>query len=184
MELAILDGPDAETTARALLHDAESRTLARGKSMLSLHLPLELGPVADLCRRLGYDLLPTGGVFMALVTDLRGFLLELQPELTCRLQDSPLRDFAGALTLRSGDQQATLNLQAGSVEVTDQPDAPLAFEVAPETLPLLLFGRLAVPQAHLQNQLRVRAEDPWAALRLLETLFPRRPIYLPRVQWW
>jgi hypothetical protein len=37
---------------------------------------------------------------------------------------------------------------------------------------------------YLQDALRVETSDREEALRLLDTLFPRVPIFLPRAQWW
>jgi hypothetical protein len=64
------------------------------------------------------------------------------------------------------------------------PDPTISVEVSPERLPQLLLGQATVGDCYLQDQLSVTAPDRAEALRLLDALFPRRPMLLPRAQWW
>jgi hypothetical protein len=53
-----------------------------------------------------------------------------------------------------------------------------------EALPLLLLGRQWVEDLYLQDWLSVSARGDLDAVALLDALFPRVPLFLPRAQWW
>lgn len=199
-ELCVAEGPGAETTAQALLEDAEARGRERGKSAMTLLLSPEDGFITALVTKLGYEFAPTTSVFMTLITDLAGVLRELQPELTRRLRASAFRDWSGTVALRCGPMGAALRFRSGHLlEVTSagpskvtasspseqHPSHPdFAVDLSPEVLPLLIFGRTDAGQAYLQDRLHLRTGDTRKALQLLDALFPRLPMYLPRAQWW
>ena len=185
-ELCVADHECAGAVARALLKDAEERALARGKHCLILHLSPQDGRACRLAAESGFEMPTAGGqVFMAAVTDLTRFLDEIRQELTRRLGESEFRGWQGVVRLRSGTQEAALRLKQSQVRTVAAPDkAEISVTIAPEVLPLLLFGQMPVREAYLQDCLSVQAADGAEALRLLAALFPTRPIHLPRAQWW
>jgi hypothetical protein len=190
--------------ARALLEDVEAISRARGKPMVLSVLSCEDALVMGVERELGYEFDRGRSTFMALITDLARFLEELAPELERRLAASEFAGWQGEIAMRSGDLEAELHLREGAVRVarggrpamttahvqhaarpvTSRHRPMIAVEIAPERLPLLLFGRSSVDEAYLWDELAVIARDRMAALRLLHALFPPLPLALPRHQWW
>ncbi|MCJ7749678.1 MAG: hypothetical protein MUQ65_01075, partial [Armatimonadetes bacterium] len=63
-----------------------------------------------------------------------------------------------------------------------EPDVTLA--VRPEALSLLLLGRETIGELCLQDAVSLTPADNAEALSLLDALFPRIPLFLPRAQWW
>jgi hypothetical protein len=184
LELCVAPGPEAAEVAQALLADVEARARERGKAVVVLQLSDEDGLAQRLAAANGYEAGASNSVFMATITDLEGFLQEIAPELTRRLGESTRRDWTGSISLRSGELAAGLYLEGGRVEVARVTEAQVEVEIDPEALPLLLLGRLQAGPAYLQDVLTVKAKDGLEALRLLDVLFPRRPLFLPRPQWW
>jgi hypothetical protein len=66
----------------------------------------------------------------------------------------------------------------------DAGSADIEVTVEPERLPLPLLGRQSLADLYLQNALALSGEGRAEGLRVLEALFPRRPLFLPRAQWW
>ena len=183
-ELCTCEGAAALPLAQALLEDAEAIGRARDRHLLLLHPSAEEGVARSAAEGLGYEFGTGTGVFMVEIIDLAQFLAEIQPELTRRLHLSEFHHWTGRIALRSGDLAAGLYLHDGCVEVERAVPPTITAEIAPELLPLLLLGRIAVGEAHLQDALTITAEDRLQALRLLDALFPRAPMFLPRAQWW
>ncbi len=183
-ELCVAEERDAAELAQALIADVEARCLARGKTTLLLHLSHEDGLVTRVAEQMGYEFTRSTGVFMAAVTNLEQFLREIEAELTRRLAESVCRDWTGSIALRSGEMAAGLYLHDAQVEVATVSGPTVTAEIDPGLLPLLLLGRITVGEAYLQDQLTLRAEDRLQALRVLDALFPRTAMYLPRAQWW
>lgn len=184
--LCVAEGADTDAVVRALLEDAEQRAKSRGRELLTLSLSSEDASVARAARALGYDLNQDGGeVFMLAITNLGKFLQETEAELTRRLALSWFAPWEGVIRLSSGEMKAGLRLRKKSVKaVTVRESADVDVTIHPEVLPLLLFGRMTAPEAFLQDRLSVAAADRMQALTLLDALFPRMPLYLPREQWW
>lgn len=188
-ELSVAEVEGSDEIAGALVADAEARARAAGVPVIVLHTSDEDGLTCRVADALRYERPEeTTGVFMAAITDLAGFLTEMAPELSRRLAASPYLDWQGVVHLRTAEMGARLQVEAGHVKVTvgqELASCPIpTFEIAPDLLPPLLFGRISVREAYLQNGLSVEAADKTAALELLDALFPRLPIYLPRSQWW
>lgn len=189
-ELCVAAGPDAGNTAGFLLADAEEQARARGRGALLLALSHEDGVVRRAAETRGFEMPEDGsGVFMTAVVDLPRLLRELASELNRRLQESAWGDWEGVIRLESGEQAAVLRVHGRTATVVSRRGRPdLVVTVEPDALPQLLLGRLAVGEAFLQRWLTVRSAtptaDPWQPLRVLDALFPRLPIYLPRAQWW
>ena len=182
---------------QALIEDAEARARERGKTVVLLQLSPEDGLALAAAAASGYETRDDlHGVFMATIIDLTAFLSEAAEELTRRLRGSEFRDWSGTMHLSSGELSCTVETDGGAVgRVTPCPPGPgrdpgsdtgfdISAEIMPEALPLLLMGRRRVAELYLQDALGVKAADRGKALRLLDTLFPRVPIYLPRAQWW
>jgi len=185
-ELCAAEGEDAREIAHALLADAEPLARRRGKDMIALCLSDEGGLCLRAAEEMGFEL-PNddGGVFMATITNLRRFLIEIQGELSRRLAGSLLKDWAGSVRLSSGDMTAGLRLGRGAVKIVALRGTPdIAVTIEPQALPLIMLGRMEAGEAFLQHLLSVTAADGQRALRLLDVLFPRVPLYLPRAQWW
>jgi predicted N-acetyltransferase YhbS len=187
-ELCVAKVEDAGEIARALAADAEQRARAAGVPAIIFHTSAEDGLTSRLAEELGYLPPPqTTGVFMAAVTDLAAFLSEIAPELSRRLAAAHCR-WQGVLELRSASMTARLQVKSGKLAVSrgqDSDSSPaISAQVAPDALPLLLFGRMSVGDAYLQDAIALTAANRAEALELLDTLFPRMPIYLPRSQWW
>ncbi|MBN1460017.1 MAG: hypothetical protein JXA57_10790 [Armatimonadetes bacterium] len=185
-ELCLAQTADAETVTKALLEDAENRARERGRHVLAVQLSPDDAQVTTATARLGFDGPgDDGGVFMAVVVDLRQALEELTPALSEGLADSVARNWRGTVSLRSNEQAATLEVENGHVSVNaDTAPADIETTVDPEWLPLLLLGRESVGELYVQHAITVKARDREYALQVLEALFPRRPVFLPRVQWW
>lgn len=183
-ELCVAEESDAVEIARVLLSDVEERCRGRGKTSLLLCLSDEDGLVARVAGTMGYEFARGTRVFMSMITNLGQFLREIQSELTRRLTQSELRRWTGGVMLCSGDMRAGLYLRRGQVKAATVVEPAITVELEPDALPLLLLGRLAVGEAYLQDRLTIAAEDRAAALRLLDVLFPRTPMLLPRAQWW
>ncbi len=181
-------GDRADEVAAALLEDAERRARQRGRQVLAVQLSPDDGLAERVAERLGFRSPgKDAGVFMAAVVDLARLLKELEQELSRRLAQSECAGWTGTLRLRSQGQTGWLRIRAGRVSAPRSPKAARAditAEVHPDALPLLVFGRCSVRWAYLQDMLSVEAADRGEALRLLDALFPRLPIYLPRAQWW
>lgn len=184
-ELCTTEESDAEAVMQALLADAEQRSLERGKSCLVLVLSPEDGRSAGAAASSGYEERREHGVFMALIADLSGFLEEIAPSLSARLAESPLRDWRGSVRILSGDQSSGLICAEGSVVVGPAPDeADITLVVRPDALPLLLLGREAIGELYVQDAVSLTAAEAGEALSVLDALFPRLPLFLPRAQWW
>jgi hypothetical protein len=191
------DSEVALEVVHALIEDAEARALARGKTAILLNLSPDGGLAQAAAAAGGYE---THGdvhqVFMAAVTDLGAFVGEIAKELTGRIEASEFRRWSGTINLGSGELCCSIAIDDGAVgKVTSsspgssgegrgdaEPD--IRVEVIPQALPLLLMGRRRAAELYLQDALRVETSDREEALRLLDTLFPRVPIFLPRAQWW
>jgi predicted N-acetyltransferase YhbS len=184
-ELSVADLEDADDIARALVADAEARARQKGIPAIILHTSDEDGLTCRVADVLGYQgPEETTGVFMAAITNLTGFLTEMEPELSRRLAVSVYREWEGRLLIRSGESYAGVRMQQGRVQIDEDWDAQVAITVCPEALPLLLLGRVSVGPLYLQDEVVLQADDKTAALELLDALFPRLPMYLPRSQWW
>ncbi len=184
-ELCTIEEPGAEEVMQALLADAERRAIEMGKSCLLLVLSPEDGLSASAAASSGYEERQEDGVFMALIVDLSGFLEEIAPALSARLAQSLLREWRGSVKILSGDQSSGLLCADGSVAVGPPPDEPeVTLALRPEVLPLLLLGRETIGELYLQDAVSLTAADAPVALSLLEALFPRLPLFLPRSQWW
>ena len=183
-ELCVAEERDGAELAQALIADVEQRCRARGKTTLLLHLSHEDGLVTRVAHQMGYEFTHSTGVFMTAITNLEQFLRELEAELTRRWSQSAGRAWTGTIAFRSGEMAAGLYLHDAQAEVVMVSGPTLTAEVDPGVLPLLLLGRITVGEAYLQDGLTLRAEDKLQALRVLDALFPRTPMYLPRAQWW
>ncbi len=185
-ELCVGEGERAEAAAQLLAAYAEQLARQRGAAAIVLHLSHEHGLTQKVAAAAGYGPPEAGtGVFMAAITDLAAFLEEIEEELSNRLLSSPVSDWQGVIHLISGDQSAKLLLAGQRVRVTGMDEGPaLSVEISPEVLAPLLFGRMSVREAFLQDRLSVSVRDDAAALAVLDALFPRVPIYLPLSQSW
>ena len=184
-ELCAVEESGAEDVMQALLADAEQRALERGKTSLLLSLSPEDGRSAGAAASIGYEERQEHEVFMAFIVDLSGFLEEIAPALSARLAESLLRDWRGSVNILSGDQSSGLLCADGSVAVGPAPDeADITLVVRPEALSLLLLGRETIGELYVQDAVSLTAADAAEALSLLDALFPRLPLFLPRAQWW
>lgn len=190
-ELCVVEEAGAREVVEALIEDAEQRAKDRGKSYVAVQLGEEDGLATSAAAARGYDVLPNPDqVFMAVVTDLGGFLAEIAGELARRLGESGFCEWSGTVRVSSGGgecemRSCDLRIAGGAVEVGPvKGAADISATVAPEALPLLLTGREWPGDLYLRDQLSVNATEGQDALALLHVLFPRVPVCLPRVQWW
>jgi hypothetical protein len=187
-ELCVMDVDDAAGVADALLADAEARALQRGKSFIDLALSPEDGRALSATSARGYDThSDTGSVFMAVILDIAAFLVEVRDELSRRLDESPFREWAGAVEISGGQQSCLLRMAGSGLSIESGEgarEADISVQVEPDAVAPLLMGRVSVEELYLQDALAIAAADREKALRLLAVLFPRLPIYLPRAQWW
>jgi len=184
-ELCVVEEDGAEELMEALLSDAEERALSKGRSYVLLYLSAEDGRLEPVKDRLGYHEEEESGVFMASVLDLPHFLEEIEPALTARLEESRMGEWQGAVRMICGEQSAALVCREGKVRVTARVSrAKITAKVQEAALPLLLLGRQSVGELYIQDLIAVRTSDKMEALRLLDALFPRIPLFLPRAQWW
>ena len=184
-ELCVERGPNADAIAHALLADGEQRARARGKQAILLSLSTEDALAMRAAQALGFRTPgDTGPVFMVAITDLSLFLTEVAPELTRRLSASEFAHWSGAISIESGEMTSGLRLAKGRLRVARPRSAGIRVAIHPEALPPLLLGQLRVSEAFLQNRLTVTASDRMQALKLLDVLFPRTPLLLPKGQWW
>ena len=184
-ELCVTKCEDADEVVRELLADAERIAVKRGKQILALHLSTQDDLVNRAAACAGFAIAEDDpGTFMAVITDLRRFLLEIEAELSRRLGESRLKSWQGLMLVRSGEQQARLTVSGGRVKVAASGAPRVTVEVDPEALPTLLLGQRSVRDVFLQDLLSVQASDRMEALHLVDVLFPRLPLYLPRTQWW
>ena len=184
-ELCAAEGEGADEIAKALLADAERLARSRGITALSVMTANEDGVALRAAEDLGFETPGGGGgVFMATITNLSRFLAEVQEELARRLRASDFREWKGVVLLRSGDQEGRLRLRGGKVKAGGRARPDVSVAIDPEVLPLVLLGQMHVGEAYLQDRLSLSEGDREEALRLLDVLFPRVPLYLPRVQWW
>jgi len=184
-ELCAAGESGADEVMQVLLADAEQRGLARGKSCLLLVLSPEDGRSAGAAASSGYEEHRDHELFMVLIVDLSGFLEEIAPALSARLAESLLRQWRGSVKILSGDQSSGLLCADGSVAVGPAPDEPdVTLAIRPEALPLLLLGRETIGELYVQDAVSLTAADAAEALSLLDALFPRLPLFLPRAQWW
>ncbi len=185
-ELCTTREEGAEDVVHALIADAENRARERGKLYLAVCLSPEDGGTATVPQARGYESqADEGGVFMGVVTNLAGLLSEMRPAICSRLAADALSQWRGTVNLVSGRQSACLELLPPRVNVGPAVKrADIGLAVRPEALPLLLFGREPVRELYLQDMISVTARDVAEALHLLDVLFPRVPLFLPRAQWW
>lgn len=150
-----------------------------------LYLSPEDGRLDPVKARLGYDGEEESGVFMARVLDLRRFLREIEPALNARLGESLKKLWQGAVRVTCGEQSAALVCREGKLAVEAEVSrAKITVKVEEAVLPLLLLGREAVGELYVQDMIAIKAPNKMEALRLLDALFPRVPVFLPRGQWW
>ena len=185
-ELCTTREDGAEDLVHALIADAENRALERGKFYLAVYLSPEDGGTAAVAEARGYESqVDEGGVFMGAVTNLAGLLSEMRPALCSRLAADSLSEWRGTINVVSGQQSACLELRPPRVNVgLTVKSADIELAVRSEALPLLLFGREPVGELYVQDMISVSAGDVAEALHLLDVLFPRLPLFLPRAQWW
>ena len=190
-ELCVVEEAEAREIAEALIEDAEQRAKDRGKSFIAVQFGEEDGLATSAAAAGGFDVGPNPDqVFMAVVTDLGGFLAEIAGELRRRLGESGFCEWSGTVRVSSGGgdcemQSCDLRIAGGAVEVGPAKGAAdISVAVAPEALPLLLTGREWPGDLYLRDQLSVNAAEAQDALALLHVLFPRVPVCLPRAQWW
>ncbi len=190
-ELCVVEEAGTREIVEALIEDAEQRAKERGKSFVAVQLAEEDGLATSVAAACGYDVLPNPDqVFMAAVTDLRGFLAEIVGELGRRLGESGLCEWSGTVRVSSGGgdcemQSCDLRIAGGAVEAGPAKGAAdLSVTVAPEALPLLVMGREWPGDLYLRDQVSVNGMEAQDALALLHVLFPRVPVCLPRAQWW
>lgn len=184
-ELCAVEEPGADEVMQALLADAEHRAIEREKTGILLILSPEDGGSAGAAAASGYEEFRDYQVFMALIVDLSRFLEEIAPSLSARLADSLLREWRGSLKIVSGDQSSGLLCADGSVAAGPAPEeADITLAVRPEALSLLLLGRENIGELYIQDAVSLTAADAAEALSLLDALFPRVPLFLPRAQWW
>ncbi len=173
----------------ALIEDVEHRARERGKMMVLVGVSPEDGLAQAAAQARGFESpRESAGVFMAAITDVHGFLSELAPELSRRLGESEFSGWCGVVELRSGKQASCLEISNGSVGVSKAEEAErgvaVSATITEEALPLLLLGRRTVQELYLEDALSAEASDGQGALRLVDALFPRLPVWLPRAQWW
>ncbi|MGD0110915.1 MAG: hypothetical protein ABSD48_03565 [Armatimonadota bacterium] len=184
-ELCVERGPNADAIAQALLVDSEQRARTRGKQAILLSLPVEDAIAMRAARALGFRSSGDGGaVFMAAIVDLSRFLTEIAPELTRRVSASEFAQWSGMIAIESGQMTSGLKLTKGRAQIAPARSASIRAAIHPEALPPVLLGQLRVSEAFLQNRLAVTASDRMQALKLLDVLFPRAPMFLPKMQWW
>ncbi len=188
-ELCLVEEADAREVAETLIEDAEQRAKDRGKSFVATQFGEDDGLAAEAAAACGFD---EGAnpdqVFMVVVTDLSKALVEIAGELSRRLQESRFGAWCGTVRVSSGGrerQSCDLRITGGVVAVGPaKGKADISVAVAPEALPLLLVGRACPGELYLGDELSVNAAGEQDALALLEVLFPRVPLSLPRAQWW
>ncbi|MBE9566606.1 MAG: SCP2 sterol-binding domain-containing protein [Proteobacteria bacterium] len=185
-ELFVDDVEEAEEVAAALLEDAEKQARARDKECVMLLLSLEDGRAQRVAGASAFWEESDGtGVFMATILDLVAFLKEIEDELARRIAEGGLGGWEGTIRVVVGGQEATLRLRPGKLSVEEAAErADVAVSLAPEAGPPVLFGQMSVREAYAQGSLSVAAEDRAQGLRVVDALFPRRPMFLPRAQWW
>jgi len=185
-ELCTTEIADAQQVAEALIKDAEERALERDQSLLILWTSHEDGRAMDAGTACGFqEGNLDGDVFMVTIIDLVGFLNEIRGALSNHIGESSFHNWTGIVQLTSGEQTVRLQIRNGSVQiVSGAPQADIAVHIDPDWLPPLLFGRATIGYLYLQNAVSVRADDVRQALRIIHTLFPPLPMYLPRAQWW
>lgn len=185
-ELCVAEGAEASEIAEALIEDAEQRARDRGKSFIAVQLAEDDGMAASAAAACGYHVRPDPDqVFMAVVTDLSVFLAEIAGELSRRVSESEFGDWRGSVRLESGEDSSDLHIDNGTVEVRETAEEPdVSVRIEPEALPLLLMARQWPGDLYLEGSLSASASERADALRLLQVLFPRTPLYLPRAQWW
>jgi GNAT superfamily N-acetyltransferase len=185
-ELCTAEEANTDQVMRALLEDAERRARERGKLVLMAQLSPEDGRASAAVEEQGFDSqLDDGEVFMAAVTSLPGLLTEMEPALSARLKRSALSAWRGEINVSCGGQSAGLEVRTAGVSTGPPVERPaIRVSVRPDALPLLLSGREPVGELYVQDCLSVEAPNAGEALRLLDVLFPRVPIFLPRAQWW
>jgi len=184
-ELCIERSASADAIARALLVDAEQRARRRGKQAILLYLPAEDALAMRAAQALGFGVANDGGgVFMAAITDLSRFLTEIAPELTRRVSASEFARWSGTIAIESREMTSGLKLAEGRVQAAPVRSPGIRVTIHPEALPPVLLGQLRVSEAFLQNCLTMTAPDRMQALKLLDVLFPRAPLFMPKMQWW
>jgi hypothetical protein len=184
-ELCVERGPNADAIAQALLVDAEQRARTRGKQAILLSLPAEDAIAARAAQALGFGVASEGGgVFMAAITDLSRFLTEIAPELTRRISVSEFAGLSGIIAIESGEMTSGITLTKGCVRVAPARSPGIQVTIHPDALPSVLLGQLRVSEAFLHGSLTVTAPDRMQALKLLDVLFPRAPLFMPKMQWW
>lgn len=190
-ELCVAEGEDAGEVAQALIEDAERRARERGKSFVAIQMAQEDGQAAAASVAREYHVSPDSDqVFMAVITDLPRFLSEISGELSRRLGKSEFASWRGTVRVASSGpgcegQSCDLHVADGAVEVgaaVETPDVTVTAQF--EALPLLLLGRQWTEDLYLQDRLSVSARGGLDAVALLDALFPRVPLFLPRAQWW
>jgi putative sterol carrier protein len=185
-ELCVADLLDADEIAALLVSDAERLTHAAGKRAIHMDLSHEDGLARQIAQSHGYCFPGDGtGVFMVTIINLLALFREIEEELSARFAESGRSRWEGVVHFRSGDLEAALRFAGGAVRAeAANSDPDFSVDISPETLPLLLFGRISVREAFLQACLSVPGPDRPSALALLDCLFPCLPLYLPRSQWW
>ena len=185
-ELFVEDVEGADEVAAALLEDAEKRACARDKECVMLLLSPEDGRAQRVAKACAFSEESDGtGIFMATILDLVAFLKEIEEELARRIADGGLGGWEGTVRVVVGEQEAALRVRPGKLSVEETVDGPdVSVSLAPEAGPPVLFGQMSVGEAYAQGSLSVTAEDRAQGLRVVDALFPRRPMFLPRAQWW
>jgi hypothetical protein len=187
-ELCVVDMDGVDGIVDALLADAETRALQRGKSFIDLALSPEDGCALSAIDARAYDVhSDTGSVFMAAILDIAAFLVELRYELRRRLDESLFRDWTGVVCISSGEQSCLVCIAGRDLSIESSAgtrDADISVRLDPDEVAPLLMGRVSVGELYSQDALAITAADSAEALRVLAVLLPRLPIYLPRAQWW
>lgn len=109
----------------------------------------------------------SSGNCMAAVIDFNGLMTQLAPELTRRLAQSPMSDWAGHMHLRYNDSRITLAVKNGEVRVGEYEETPHGISGGRELVQLFL-GRDDPMEIVEAADIELSGD----AERLIQVLFP------------
>jgi len=128
--------------------------------------------------RAGYEVKPTGGVWMMQIRNFVQFLQEISPVIEKRLADSDFKGWEGKIDLLGTRLRGRITVREGSVKASAPTSRPadIVMSCDDDTVTRVALGRETPFEAYLQVRLTIEPRVSDSITKLVETVFPKVPL--------
>jgi len=123
-----------------------------------------------------------GGLLMDYVVDLKKLLSDIRDELSWRVASAELSGPIG-ISIRSPYGCATINVVDSEVEISGQCESEEEVEFTGDGIVKVLYGVSSVDRLVYRDHV-VKINLSSRAFKTMKTLFPVKPVYIPRIDQW